>query len=365
MQPSATNQADSFSFQSFIQKLEKSGAIEEIRENVSGYEIAAAASLSSKTCGKALFFSKHRILANLFSSDTRLETALGRSMSEAADISAFFQTPEKSLSFTAPEKYINIGGLADLPLLKHHKHDVSGSINMGCVISKEAHVYNSGIYRIQPLGSDKAVLHCYPGSGLGRMLSSHKKDIPVTIALGCSPHLIYASAAVLPAETDELMLADRLNPAGQKYIETENHPVPHDTEIIIQGRVSVTKKHPEGPFLIHTGEYSDVADFPVLHIDSVSALPDFRFLSTVTGVPPMESAYLGRACARIHFMRISAAHPFIKEIFHPLEGVFFKNALVYTTADKKTAGNILADDMFFGRFENIEIISEQEAEQQK
>ncbi len=264
-----------------------------------------------------------------------MKTAFGYTLNVMAEKAHKYITeqPEVELSFCEMEYYDDFY-ISELPISKHYKTDVSGSINMGCVISKDDDIHNCGIYRIQPLSDERAVMHCYPDSGLGKQLAKGE-DVPVTIAVGTTPHLIYAASATLPDHIDELKLAAFLHPEDMKYVKTDAYPVPYDTQIIIQGRVSATETHPEGPFTIHTGGQSPVEDFPVLFIDSVMISGTPMYHTTVTGEMPMESAHIIRAANMIQFHRVHAVNPNIISISHPIEGVFFKEVDVHYTDEKR------------------------------
>jgi len=288
MPQSATNQKSDFSFSAFLQKLKDSDEIEIINGDKSGHEIAGLASSMCKTGGKALLFDGDiPIAVNLMASNGRIEKSLGMSIEEAAVKSRKYieNKPDTELTLVKSPEYTDIR-LTDLPIKIHYEGDVSGSINMGCVISEG---FNCGIYRIQPLSDSKAVMHCYPESDLAKQLA---KDTPVTIAVGTSPHLIYAAAASLPEGVDELKLASYLNPSNMQFIGTERYPIPFGTQIIIQGTVSASEKHPEGPFFNYKNAYSEVEDFPLLHVESVKMVDGGIYHTTVTGEMPMEATYI-------------------------------------------------------------------------
>jgi 3-polyprenyl-4-hydroxybenzoate decarboxylase len=286
MRPYAINLMYEHSFSNIVRKLDMAGHTLHLDGNISGIKMAERAERESRPGGKALIFRRDiPIVMNLFSSVTRMEVALKEPIHK---YNPEAKLPE--LEFMSADKYKDIS-LSDLPIMKHCEDDVSGSINMGCVISENEGIYNSGIYRIQPLSDSEAIIHCYPESDLAEQLSKGD-DIPVTIAVGTSFQLILASVSKLPSEIDELKLASHIAVKGMKYIKTDRHPVPYGTQIIIQGTVSASEKRKEGPFLIHTGEMSPVEDYPLLRVESVKMVIGGYYHTLVTGPNQEESKAL-------------------------------------------------------------------------
>jgi len=352
---------DNYTFSAFIGRLKEAGELKSAPgAGLSGVKIAKQASEHCKTNSKALLFVKEiPVAVNLLSSNKRIKLALGYSIDAVAEQAYLYSMnpPAIELSFCEAPEYDDVL-ISELPIAKQYKSDVSGSINMGCVISKDGDTYNCGIYRIQPLNDHKAVMHCYPESGLGKQLAKGE-DVPVTIAIGTSPHLIYAAAASLPDNVDELKLASYIHPDEMLFIETDGHPVPVATEIIIQGTVSATETHPEGPFMIHTGEYSKAEPFPVLKIESVKMADNCIYHTTVTGPLPMESAYITRAVTIIQMYRLRAICPDIANITHSLEGVFGKEVNIFYKQNMEAVEEIVKNDPYYGKFEKINLFQDQ------
>ena len=279
-------------FNNVIKKLDMAGHTLQMDGNVTGIKMAQRALKECRPGGKALIFQrKIPIILNLFASETRIEVAM------KGPVSKF--NPDKELhdlQFMSPDKYKDIN-LSDLPILPHHEGDVSGSINTGCVISMADGIHNCGMYRIQPLSDSEAIIHCYPESGLACQLEKGE-DIPVTVAVGTSFQLILTAVSKLPADADELKIADSITAKGLKYIKTDRYPVPYGTQIIIHGVVSATEKRTEGPFLIHTGEYSKPEDYPLLKIESVKMIENGYYHALVTGTDYCESRTLLEAAEK-------------------------------------------------------------------
>lgn len=295
------------------------------------------------------------LLLNAYASMERLELAWNKSYDYLA-FSAFRNMfNDDKLVFTEKLSYQKLNSVFDLPLLKYHDCDKSVCISMGCVIAEDKGRYACGIYRVEPLDSHRAVVHCRDGSGLRNIFDKYKKDIKITIAVGCSPFLVYAAACSLPEKSDELSIASAIGEI--KYIETENHPVPSDTNVIIQGHLT-GEMSMGGSFYNHTGECTAPAEYPVMEIDSVELMDGGVYQSTVVGKPPMEDVYLGQAAARIHFHRLKYDFAELSDIWHPVEGVFGRMCFVRAVSYSDQLLEALSNDWFYGKFKHILLFDE-------
>ncbi len=282
----------------------------------------------------------------------RLEKAWGMTYDAIAEKAYKSMTLRPELQFTYPEKYEELGGLSALPLYKFYEKDTSGTLSMACIISESNGVYDCGIYRIEPISENMAVVHCRESSELFRLAES-SCGLSVTVAVGCSPYLLFTAACSFPEETDELRLASCLGCA--RWIKTEHHPVPSDTQIIIQGRLN-GEKALGGQFYNYRRSYCERKMFPVMDIESVRIRPDGVFQSTVIGDPPMENAWLGIAAARIHYYRMKDEFPEIIDIVHPSDGVFLQKCTVKCAKVTSSLTKAVKNDYFYGRFSEIEFL---------
>ena len=294
--------------------------------------------------------SKFPLLINAFASMERLEAAWGMSADTLAERANRQSRDISQLSFTDPRAYDTLKGLEDLPLCKFHDGDTSGSINLGCVINEHSGIYHGGIYRIEPIGEKRAVIHCADKSGLAKSIAEAHGDIPVTIAVGCSPFLVFTCACSFPYDTDALRLASRLGDV--KYIRTSGFPVPSDTRVIIHGTVGAERAK-GGRFLNHTGRFTEPKDFPVLNIKSVQMMRGGFMQTMITDIPPMENVYLGQAAARVNFYRFRESYSAVRDIRHPEVGVYGRLCFVLADGINDILLKRLKNDPFYGRFSKI------------
>jgi len=345
-------------FREFLKHLEENNEIEYFQD-ISGIKAGRLASDYCKKSGKAICIEgKPNSYLNIYASQDRLEAAIGMSFQKASSKAyQYIKSPsDRAIKFKESPIYRELPGLNELPLMKYHDGDVSGSINFATTISRSDDQYNCGIYRIQPISDRRAIMHCYPSSSLGRMIAQSDKDIPLTIAIGHEASLLLSAGVKLPPETDGLKLASHLT--NIEFITGHYHPAP-SAEVIINAHVSATESADEGPFFIYTGGYSKVEKFPLLTIDSIYARENFSYLSTVTGIPPMENAYLGQLCGLIHSHRVKERFPEVTDITMPIDKVFWQKAIFKTKGDSEELREFLKEDYYYKSFEELTLLKEE------
>jgi 4-hydroxy-3-polyprenylbenzoate decarboxylase len=134
----------------------------------------------------------------------------------------------------------------------------------------------------------------------------------------------------LPEDLDEIVFAGFLQGRGLEMVRcrTVGLEVPAQAEIVIEGWVKPGELRPEGPFGDHTGYYTPLTDFPVLHVTCVTQRRDPIYQTTVVGRPPQEDGYLGWATERLFLPAIRMALPEVVDMKLPVEACFHNLAIV-------------------------------------
>jgi len=328
-------------------------------------EITEIADRAVKSGGPALLFeqvkgSPYPLAINLFGTLKRSCCALEvRDFDEIAEriVSFIPQTPPDSLMdkvkflFKLKEiggfqpKKVSSGPVQDviestpdlttLPVLKCWPQDAGRFITLPLVVTKNPRTgrQNVGMYRIQILSEDKAIMHWHvhhDGANNFRLHQEMGRDMEVAIALGGDPATIYAATAPLPPGLDELIFAGFLRGAPVEVVraQTVDLVVPAHAEFILEGTVSATETRLEGPFGDHTGFYSGADEYPVIHIKAITRRKNPLYPATIVGRPPMEDCFLGKATERIFLPLIKLQLPEIADINLPCEGVFHNCVIV-------------------------------------
>jgi 4-hydroxy-3-polyprenylbenzoate decarboxylase len=217
------------------------------------------------------------------------------------------------------------GGIYHNYGLTHTKHPETGKRNLG-------------LYRLQQHSSNTLGLHwqIHKDSAAHHAVAERLgQRLPVAVAIGCDPVVSYVATAPLPGDIDEYLFAGFLRGERGEMTDCLTVPlqVPARAQIVLEGYVEPGERLPEGPFGDHTGFYTPVEDFPVLHVECMTTCRRPVYHSIVTSKPPQEDGPLGKATERIFLPLIKILIPDIVDYDLPAPGVFH-NCLVVSIRKK-------------------------------
>ena len=219
--------------------------------------------------------------------------------------------------------------LLDLPILQCWPQDGGRFITFPCVHTKDPDTgdKNLGMYRMQVFSPTETGMHWQVhkvAARHGKRYYERGEPMPVAVTLGGDPAYTFAATAPLPDGLDEILFAGfiRQRPVDLVPCETVPLEVPADVDFVIEGFVHPGETRPEGPFGDHTGFYTPVDNYPVLHITAITHRKDAVYPCTVVGLPPMEDFYMGSASVRIFLPVFKMNFPEIVDIALPAEGTF-------------------------------------------
>jgi len=349
----------------FIGDLEKRGLLKRIKtETDPVLEITEISDRMVKSGGPALYFENVRgyklpVVTNLFGTLERMKLALGVDDLEqiGMEMMEFIQPSELPVTFmdrlkALPKlaqlasfipKEVNSGpckevvlddnpSLAGLPVLKCWPEDGGAYITLPLVFTKDPRTgqRNVGMYRMQVYDERTTGMHWHIHKDAAGHCRNQAGKMPVAVALGADPAVIYAATAPLPAGIDEMLFAGflRKEPVQLVKCETVDLEVPANAEIILEGYVDPQEKRLEGPFGDHTGYYSLADQYPVFHLTCVTSRKDPVYPATIVGRPPMEDAFIGKATERIFLPLLRLLVPELVDMNLPPEGVFHNCVIV-------------------------------------
>ncbi len=362
-------------FQTFLRQLETAGQLRRIPVEVDPVlEMGAIADRVSKQQGggTALLFEKPRgsalpVVMNAYGSLKRMQMALGvdqdpRGLDAIADrIEKLIQEalPKPGLSLLEKlgklpmlaevgawmpktvrkglcQEVVKTGDqvrLSELPVLTTWPEDGGPFITFGMshVRYKDGR-RNMGLYRLQVYDDRTLGFHTqmHHDGARARHGYADGERMPVAVAFGGDPALLYAATAPLPPFLSEVMFTGFLRGEGVEMVKCVSHDleVPADSELVIEGWVDPAELRREGPFGDHTGYYSLADDYPVLHVEAITHRKSPVYPATIVGRPPQEDAYLGLATERIFLPLLRMVLPEIRDMHLPAAGAFHNLVIV-------------------------------------
>ncbi|MBI4788344.1 MAG: menaquinone biosynthesis decarboxylase [Chloroflexi bacterium] len=235
--------------------------------------------------------------------------------------------------------------LAALPIIQCWPKDAGRYITLPSVFSRDPKTgrRNVGMYRLQVVDDQTLGMHWQRQKGgaeherVARHIGAER--IPVAVAIGGDPAIIWAGSAPLPPDIDELMLAGWLRGKSVDLVRCVSQPleVPADAEIVIEGFVDPSDQRIEGPFGDHTGYYSLPDHYPVMRVTAITHRRAPIYPTTIVGKPPMEDLWMGKATERLFLPLIKLFLGEVVDVNMPAEGVFHN--LVIVSIKKRYPGH--------------------------
>jgi 4-hydroxy-3-polyprenylbenzoate decarboxylase len=366
------------SLPAFIDALDQAGQLKRISYEVSTHlEITEISKRFLESDGPALLFenvikqdgtkSTIPVLTNLYASLDRIALGLNlndkTNLREFGKLLAFLKQPEPPTSFKetismlpylkkilamrykvvkhAPcqEVVITDPDLSILPIQTCWPLDIAPLITWPLIVTKgpsneKVDNYNLGIYRLQYVSKNKLLMRWLKMRGgeqqYSRWKAGNRTPFPAAAIIGTSPSTTIGAVIPLPDNVSEYSFAGLLNGKSIELVncKTINLKVPADSEIVIEGEVSLDEYLPEGPFGDHTGYYNDVETFPVFTVKAITMKKNPIYLSTYTGKPPDEPSILGEALNELFIPIIQQQFPEIVDFWLPPEGCSYRVAVV-------------------------------------
>jgi 4-hydroxy-3-polyprenylbenzoate decarboxylase len=351
----------------FVARLDKHGRLRRVRASVSrDLEITEIVDRVSKTPGDgnvALLFERVEgfdmpVVVNAFGAEDRMALALG--VERLDELGArVARLLDARLPGTFAERLRKLGTLIDivraaprrvetapcqevvetaapsvagLPILRCWPGDGGRYITLPAVFTRDpvTGARNVGMYRLQVFDDRTLGMHWQTHKGGAEHQHRATDRMPVAIALGGDPAMIYAASAPLPPGIDEVVFAGWLRGSGVEMVRcrTNDLEVPAQAEIVLEGWVDPREQRLEGPFGDHTGYYSLARDYPVFHLTALTRRARPIYPTTIVGRPPQEDYWLGKATERIFLPIMRLMLPEIVDVNMPAEGVFHNLVIV-------------------------------------
>jgi len=370
------------SLKDFINVLEKENELIRIKKPVSKYleitEITDRVCKSTPDKNKALLFEQVEgfdipIATNLFGTEKRIALCfgfnnleeIGKKLTQLLKLDfkgGIFNILKKGGELFSLFKALSSNKIIERPLCQQliYKDDCSLNIlpiphiwpkdggpyitlPQVITLNPETGKRNVGMYRLQVIDHKTLLVH-WQRHKHGRAHEDKTREldarhIPSAIVLGGDPLCIWAASAPLPPEMDEYGMVSffREKPLEMANCVTQPLTVPAHADIVIEGYIDIEDKRMEGPFGDHTGYYTPKSLFPSFHVTAITMKKDPIYPATITGIPPMEDFWMGKAVERLALPFLKLSLPEIKDINMPSFGVFHN--LLIVSIEKRFPGH--------------------------
>jgi len=225
--------------------------------------------------------------------------------------------------------------LGILPVIKSWPGDAGKFITLPLVFTRSLKdgSTNVGMYRMQILDRRTTAMHWQIHKDGSNFHSEYRKAgrrMPVSVAVGSDPAVVFSAIAPMPPKMNELMMAGFIRGRGVRMVKciTNDLYVPENAEIILEGYVDPFETADEGPFGDHTGYYTPVEKFPVFHVTAVTMKKNPVYMTTVVGRSPQEDCYLAYATERIFLPLFQMLAPEVTDQMLPWDGCFHNCAVI-------------------------------------
>ncbi|MDQ2633011.1 MAG: UbiD family decarboxylase, partial [Pseudomonadota bacterium] len=197
-------------------------------------------------------------------------------------------------------------------------------------------LYNLGVYRMQVLDRDRAIMRWLPmrgGARHHRQWQAIGSDCPAAVVIGAAPATLLSAVMPAPENVSELALAGILSGQRVEMAPCDDVPLhaPASAEILLEGTVSATETAPEGPFGDHTGYYNAAEHYPVFTLKGMRISDRAHYLTTFTGRAPDEPSVLGTTLLDVFKPLLRQLIPEIVDVWLPPEACSYRIAVIAMT----------------------------------
>ena len=167
--------------------------------------------------------------------------------------------------------------LSKIPILTHYKRDGGAYITAGVVFARDPKtgVQNASIHRMMVLDDKRLVIRIVPRNLYTYFENAveSSEDLSIAIAIGLDASTLLASTTSIPIDADEMEVANAFKKGNLELVKINDLNVP-DADIILEGKISVTQKVSEGPFVDLTDTYDIIREQPVITLDKMHIKKD-------------------------------------------------------------------------------------------
>ena len=205
------------------------------------------------------------------------------------------------------------GGLASLPVpISTPGYDAAPYLTATlCVtVDPETGVQNTGMYRAALKAKDRLVVRMVarPGGAGGwihwNKYRARKERMPISIALGAAPVVVFTSPQKLAVDLDEYAVAGAVagQPIEMVKCLTNDLLVPANSEIVIEGYIEPDVLEPEAPFGESNGYVALEAFNMPMQVTAITHRKNAIFNAIISQVTPSESSVIKKVAYEPQFL---------------------------------------------------------------
>lgn len=278
------------SFRRYLQRLQECGALVEITAPISKqYEIAGV--LKQLEPAPVLFHqiqeSPFRVAGNLFCSKASFADYFGITVQEIIPFLAQAidrrSPPEIVAQAPCQEVIIDTPDLDLLPILLHCLGDGGRYISAGVFAARHPRLgQNLDFHRCMQFSPAELAVRVVRGRHFDAYLSE-LGQVEVAVCIGNAPNVLAAAATSVVPGVDELEIANALEPLQVVKAHTVDVYVPAEAEFILEGIVTLDRRHAEGPFVDLTETQDVIRQEPVLQVKAITHRHDAIWQALLPG----------------------------------------------------------------------------------
>ncbi len=160
--------------------------------------------------------------------------------------------------------------LDKIPILFHCEKDGGNYISSAVVITRDPEYgQNMDFHRAMQFSKNKFATRIVGGRHFHKFLKKNG-ELEVAYCIGNTPNILIAGATSVDIGVDELEIANALEPIKVVKANSVDLLIPAEAEFVLEGRVYLEEKHPEGPFVDLTETYDVVREEPVFEVTKIT-----------------------------------------------------------------------------------------------
>ncbi|MDH7563638.1 MAG: UbiD family decarboxylase [Candidatus Bathyarchaeota archaeon] len=275
----------------FLKSMERQGKVRHVKAEVSTEFEASYIMKSFDNQDCILLFDKIRgyetkIVANVCGSRSNLCQALGTTKERLYEkLFEAWRLPRKTKTTTegSVKEVIEKPDLKKIPVLRHFEKDAGSYLTSAIVHAKsnDGKAENVSVHRLLVLDKNHLAIRLVPRHlfQLWKMAKDRGVDLDVSISIGVHPAVLLAASSPIPFGVCEFDVANALMGNTLRLVECEhvNACAPAEAELVLEGKISVTKEVDEGPFVDITGTYDICRKQPVVEVVGMMHRRDYMY----------------------------------------------------------------------------------------